>query len=285
MKWVLLTFADGSHTLRRSSQRLKRQAKKSGFFTNVVVENNRTLKRDHADFWDKHGSFIENNPKGHGFWIWKSEIILQELKRLPPDTGLVYLDAGCQLNISNANSRKRLSEYLEIATLCHFFAMQTFDGEFGIQDLSEYAWSKKNVINHFGLSPNELSTGQIQAGILFIVPSEQTIKIIELWQKYCTIDNYKYLLDSDTDESNYPAFREHRHDQAIFSAIAKKNKIFTIKDETFWMPNWHIDGQNFPIWAMRTKNGIDAFGPNVFDLYDRAIWFLQNTKHKILKSN
>jgi hypothetical protein len=40
------------------------------------------LQQDSA-FWQKHGDFILSNPRGYGYWIWKSYLIQQKLLEIP----------------------------------------------------------------------------------------------------------------------------------------------------------------------------------------------------------
>ncbi len=32
-------------------------------------------------FWKKHGTFIESNPRGYGYWLWKPFIIKETLQQ------------------------------------------------------------------------------------------------------------------------------------------------------------------------------------------------------------
>ncbi|MEG0027732.1 MAG: hypothetical protein RR853_02055 [Aurantimicrobium sp.] len=143
-------------------------------------------------------------------------------------------------------------------------------------DLSEVAWSRKILLEKFNLSDENLKTGQIQAGILFLVKNDQNIKLVSDWLQFCKLEKYKYLVDGPPQEINFPNFVEHRHDQAIFSGLAKSISFPTIIDETFWQPNWETEGKDFPIWAMRSKTGINPDGPNVYDLIDRIYSAVQH---------
>ena len=79
------------------------------------------------------------------------------------------------------------------------------------------------------------------------VPSEKSLKNIS------TENNYHYVSDNISNLYNDHRFLEHRHDQSIFSLIAKKNNFFVIPDETYWNPDWNVSGKNYPIWATRLR--------------------------------
>jgi hypothetical protein len=59
-----------------------------------------------------------------------------------------------------------------------------------------------------------------------------------------------YVDDSPSILPNLLVFEEHRHDQAIFSLLAKKYDITTIPDET-WNVQWAK--YNWPIHAARIR--------------------------------
>lgn len=268
--WFFLTFGAGSFPLRRAAKRISRSAKSSGIFNECWAYTDKNLQKDYTDFWQTHSDFILENPKGFGHWLWKPFLIREKLRALPKGSGLFYLDAGCHLNFENQESFKRFNDYLELAKVNKFLSMQTFDGEFNLADLSEKAWSRKVVTDSFKLSNSNLQSGQIQAGILFIIQNEDNLNTLSLWLEKCTQNNYEFLRDSEVNEVNYSNFISHRHDQAVFSAIAKTHGLFRIPDETFWHPQWEQAGKNFPIWAMRNKSGINVHNPDRHDFLDRV---------------
>ena len=44
------------------------------------------------------------NPRGSGYWIWKSQIILQTLEKMEKNDMLIYIDSGSTLNIRGGNA-------------------------------------------------------------------------------------------------------------------------------------------------------------------------------------
>lgn len=267
--WNLLTFGGGSFPQRRAAQRLKRVAEDTGAFKKVFAYSDKDLAQKFPDFWIEHQSFIERSDKGFGYWLWKPFLIRETLSIIPDGEGLLYLDAGCHINLDNAASRARFAYYKELADSAGIFAMQLESNAPGEPDLSEKVWSRVALTDLLKLTEPQLSTGQIQAGIQMIVNRPETRAIVSDWFSIATMDDYFFLRDALPDEKNDDSFVAHRHDQAIFSALAKTRNIAVIPDETYWPPDWRTRGSDFPIWAMRNKTGIDPRGISRLDVLDR----------------
>ena len=75
--------------------------------------------------------------------------------------------------------------------------------------------------------------------------------------KQISIDNdHFYITDVSSQEPNHEEFKEHRHDQSIFSLMSKKYKFCSIPDKTYWAPAWNDAGKDYPIWAIRNKTNL-----------------------------
>lgn len=77
---------------------MKTQAHRFNIFDNIVCVTDKDLQNDN-DFWPKHSRFINSNPRGYGYWLWKPYIILKQLELLNDGDILFYADCGCELNI------------------------------------------------------------------------------------------------------------------------------------------------------------------------------------------
>jgi hypothetical protein len=99
---------------------------------------------------------------------------------------------------------------------------------------------------------NEL---QHVGGINFFKNTPNTIDLVKEWQQICSEDNYHYIDDSPSVKPNHNIFKEHRHDQSIFSLLVKKyNHFCVLNDETYWAPDWKNLGKEYPIWAVRNSS-------------------------------
>jgi hypothetical protein len=79
--------------------RLKRQMKKIFPTAKLWVAAEEDLEE--IGFLHEHNLFIRENPRGFGLWIWKPRIILEAMERFPNSKIILYLDAGCELTLTN----------------------------------------------------------------------------------------------------------------------------------------------------------------------------------------
>jgi len=210
------------------------------------------------DFYLKHHKFIRDHPKGFGFWVWKPAILSYILEHLEDDEIVLYLDSGCQFN-SSKDAKLRFQQYIEICRDRDLLVMQLSD------DFTDAEWTKHSTLE--ALDPHKIfrNTNQIQATLIFAIKSERSQQIAKKWLNQCIDSNYSLLVNPSDRDYQTSEFKDHRHDQSIFSLIVKSEGIFPIDDETWFYPNWR-EGLHFPIWAMRNRTGGDMFRRNFLDL-------------------
>ena len=214
MKKICITFAAGAQKYIDAANRLINQAKMTHIFDQTILYTVKDLQED-TEFWCKHGNFIENNPRGYGYWLWKPYLIKKTMAQMKPGDVLLYLDCGCEID----NKKTQLiKKYFEIVRLDKIIGTET-----GWQ---EYMWNKMDLIYDMKLVNQKfLYSKQRQAGAIMFCVEEKTIKIVNLWYKIC--NNYHLIDDSPSIRKNIPGFKEHRHDQSIFSALTKIFNIFS----------------------------------------------------------
>ena len=81
-------------------------------FTDVIGLKDDYLKNN-AEFWDQHNDFMENNPFGYGYWLWKPYVVKKQLELMNDNEILCYIDAGCVLN-NNPTAINRFKKYINI---------------------------------------------------------------------------------------------------------------------------------------------------------------------------
>lgn len=229
--------------------------------SSVELVTGKDIKNVYTIFYAQHKNFFRNNPRGFGLWLWKPFIVLQKLLDLPKNDLLLYLDAGCQTNFQNRASIERWYDYLDITRKEDSLFMKLRHGQFGIEDLSEFAWSKAKLIKKFNLDYENLESPQVQAGILFLKNTDSIRDLISEWLELCIENNYS-LLDSTT-EKEHERFIAHRFDQSIFSLLVKQQHRFTIPDETSFDNLLNIP--NYPILALRNRTGANILRNNYID--------------------
>lgn len=238
MKKHFISFADSKFL--GTLNRIESQAINSNFFDSVETFNENLLSDDIKQYC------IENTNRGFGFWIWKPILIKEYLKKINFGDLLLYCDAGCTIN---SEGKQRFNDYV---------SMLSKDDDDDIITFNMYAnlekfWSKMDIFLFFN-SENLMDTGQIGATSIFLKKTEKTIKLIDEWAHICV--NYRNLLDDSKSKSNESdVFIENRHDQSIFSMVAKKYKTIQLPDETYMIVNGnHKNFDNkYPIQGTRIK--------------------------------
>lgn len=253
--WHLLTFGGGDSNYREAAKRLAAEGAESQFFSTSNAVLDIELNTTYPDLIQNHGGFMANNVRGYGYWIWKPYLIYNRMIELRDGDGLLYLDAGCQLNLESLASRVRMRYYQHLAKK-HGSLAWRLQPSFGWhEDLSEKAWSKQKLLDKFKLSQDALDSNQIQASLMLFTKNSNNLEFCREWLELCRYDDYKLLNDQNS-ESNYLGFQEHRHDQSIFSCLYKESNRKVINDQTWFAPDWEKDGKRFPIWTIRNRSGL-----------------------------
>jgi len=182
-----------------------------------------------------------NNTKGFGYWIWKSYLVFEILKLINNNDILVYADAGCTMNMFAIH---RFNQYLNIVNSSQY-GILSFE-----LDVLEKTYTKMDLFEYLGLNTDKfLNSKQIIATTFILKKCNHTINLINEW--YNTACIYNLIDDSPSILKNDDSFIEHRHDQSIFSLIAKKYGTEILPDETYHK-NFNIEIiLYYPILATR----------------------------------
>jgi hypothetical protein len=244
-EWNFLTIAVGHPKWYWAARRLNSQAKRSELFASrriarLDAEVNKLFKPDQKSFqrlW-----WILRGAKALDSYRWKPILIHKHLISMPEGSGLLYLDAGCELNI-NEISRMRMFEYFELTSKKFLVTMALETSLF--ENTSDIA------LTHFDIDFDEAKKMPMnQSGIIFIVNNEFTRKLIGDWASTAIASPELFVSQSKGEPSLY---RIGRHDQSILSCLMLKIGINGIPDETYFGPNWNMLGSKFPIWAIRNS--------------------------------
>ena len=205
---VFLTFAAGTH-----------------FDTRYIVEDVRRLnlfdslyglkRKDLGEaFWERHGAFVRAHPRGFGFWVWKPFIIQRCLRAMRDDDILVYSDAGA-IVMPEDGVRARLEQ--------HFQDIQQWPVGLGGAFATGYVspiHCKADVFAALGVQgENDRAVPQYEGGRIICRKHPAAMRIIDLWARLAWARHYHLFDDSPSHLPNDSGFKEHRHDQAIFSIL------------------------------------------------------------------
>lgn len=246
-----MTFADGAQHWRDASKRLSANAMQSGLFADVDVWDLNRIKEELPDFWQQHNAILRKEVRGFGYWLWKPLIIKRSFNSLHSESDLiVYLDSGCTVNFNTIESRRRFDVYCKLARENGGLAFQ-------LRDQPEAHWNKMDTV--LRVSPNlvGLDSNQLVAGISILRNSSNTLDLIQKWLDVALEEKYRYIDDSISESTNFPGFRSHRHDQAIWSLLVKQSDFAILPDETFFGGNWDGEALGYPLWATRNSTGLN----------------------------
>jgi len=169
-------------------------------------------------------------------------VIAGVLASVPAGESIVYCDAGCSLN---AEGRSRLEAYLTLAAdhpagvLC--FAL---DGTVG-------AWTKRRTLAAFGCDTAAARGQPMISATCLVLQNRAVVRdLVAEWA--ARMGDLPLVDDSPSSGGEHPEFRSHRHDQSIFTLLARARGLQTLPDETWWPGQWHAQ-RAFPIHARRWR--------------------------------
>jgi hypothetical protein len=240
MKIHLITFASDRYVNRK--QYFENIVSKIPWFDTVKVYNNLDID---LDFRKKFADILAM-PRGGGYWIWKSHIIQKRLEEIQQNDILIYCDAGCEIQ-HNSDTEPTFQKYIQHATehdAVHF--------ELGHQ---EYKWTNKQTIlffkENYNLTKEHVLSNQIMSTVKILKKSKRTEEYISEFLKI--LDEDKFLITDEYNPDSISGFRDHRHDQSIFSLLTKAlNYGKIIPDET-WYEDWSKTTTS-PIVAVRATD-------------------------------
>lgn len=257
-RYRVISFAGGDPIWSRSATRLYRQARGFESVASMRIHGPESLF-SLPRFKDLGlREFTRVNKRGFGYWIWKPLIIASELRSLPPELdGVVWLDVGCTLNLSNPAPSKRWISYQEESedVSYKFFRLKG--------DNTHSEWTKKQAFDHFQ-EPNAIDRNLFTASAFFVSKSKSGLELVESWLDSCLVDQGRLLLDSMPEDIELESFREHRHDQSLISMELETRGYLGAQDETYFPKTWSTAGAPFPIWTTRLRSGFQNPSEAIF---------------------
>ena len=262
-----VTFADSR--MKQPLCRIRRQAEAMGFSPDrILAMTERDLDQD---FKDKMAEHLVKGSRGFGYWCWRPNVVLQALRKMEEGEILLYADAGCHLNV---HGLPRLREYLKMVDESEILAFQgrSLLGAAKYDPLHHFnhigQWTKGDVLDYFGVREDTevLNSGQYSGGVFLVKKTKRTMAFYERYQAIAE-DHFSFFDDSPSKSMNAPGFREHRHDQAIFTLLCMKEGVKTLstceygiyanlaperyRGDRSWSRLGFDDMGEFPVHAMR----------------------------------
>ena len=253
MKKYLCTFAN--HYMKKGFPRFKEQAENMHAFDEIIFYSEKDLNKDIKKLY---GRYYFPYSRGYGYWSWKPYLLLKTLKRMEEGDILAYADLGC---FFNPKGRDRLLEYFDMAekSPAGVLGFRSYEKSYNAMPETvyyDYMWTKGDILDYFGVREDKsyTHTTQVEATVIFIRKCDESVALIEEWVKTIS-DDTTLITDLPSRSPNLEGFRDNRHDQSIFSILAKKHNITTLStNEIFPVnQNWSLL-ENYPILAVRDKH-------------------------------
>lgn len=206
----LLTAAFGESRFREAAMRLAEQARKTGWFHEVLVFTEDSPEPWFQDFLKRTADFRGSFPKAFGLWSWKPFCVVNVLSRLEEGAHLYYVDAGCELSTFGQGRMRRIDH--EIG--------QTGFAFFQLPFIEKY-WTKPDLLKKFDSAIGE--TPQIQATWFGIANTTAGRDLVGRWWTTCSDFDF-WALKDDPAASSEIGKVQHRYDQSVLSCIVKSSR-------------------------------------------------------------
>jgi hypothetical protein len=204
-----ITFSN--HKYIGARKRIIDQANYLFIFDKIIEYDEHYLQSD--NFWNQHSTFILNNKRGYGYWLWKPYLILKTLEMMNENDILLYCDSGCELDINQKENIKKMFEITNDDLIVGSFT-----------EHNEISYCKKELFEYLNMDETFYDTIQHQATALCIKKTQKTLDLITEW--YTTCCQYNFIDDTKSKISN-EHFIDNRHDQSVFSLLTKKYNLFS----------------------------------------------------------
>lgn len=242
---VFLSFAD--RRMKRSASRIRRQAVSMGMFEKIFVLDEKSLHSPDLALWQDR---LSPKVRGYGFWCWKPYLIEKIMLRLNDVDVLLYCDAGSYLNPAG---RARFQEYLRMLEESPLGILAFDSTEHPEHPYLERQWVKADLVHELGCEGRTdiLDSPQVAATQILVRRCEESLQFLHRWNEIWMQD-FHLIDDSPSKLSNAEDFRQHRHDQSIFSLLYKIHGGNVLPYYEKFSTDWRTMSQ-YPIWSVRDR--------------------------------
>jgi hypothetical protein len=243
-----ITYAND--VFKQAKQRLLMEAHEFGEFTTINGYGPEHLSHE---FQTKH-KYILDMKRGGGYWIWRPHILRKALDNIKKNEYLVYLDAGCKLNLYG---KKRFYEYFDLLDNSPYGILSfQMSGKNGLGSLQmEKMWTTKEIFNVIDIDMNSqyAEEGQYLGGVLIMKKTQHLMNYISEFEKI--IDTNSLLCtDFYNNTEQCKDFTENRHEQSVSSLLRKTMGSVVIDGDESWIPPFgRGESLKYPFWATRSK--------------------------------
>jgi hypothetical protein len=238
MRDILINFADNAY--RNSQIRNSASGMLCGFNSCHQYDPNDIDRQ----FYTENKNILDQS-RGCGYWLWKPYFIWNQLNMITDNDVIFYSDAGADF-VKNIDS---------LTNLCR-------DDKNGLISFKlagnhkERQWTKRDVFNALDADVESITdTDQLMASFIIIRRTKFTEQFISDYLRYAC--NEQLITDLPSKSDNYPEFKDHRHDQSIYSILCKQRDVTQVNDPTQWgQKHKQFPASSQYIWHRRNNNHI-----------------------------
>ena len=174
IKKYFLSFGGPTSNYHEAVKRICSQAEKFNTFDKIIGLTEIDLQAD-EEFWSAHKDFVNSNPRGYGYWLWKPYIIKKTLNSMEDGDILLYADSGCELNPKGIN---KFNEYIELTKKKKIIGTKACS--------DDCTYTKKDLSIFLGMSENInlLKVKHMQATCLLIEKNNLIVDFVKKNQQY-----------------------------------------------------------------------------------------------------
>lgn len=168
-------------------------------------------------FYNRNATVL-SQPRGNGYWLWKPYFIRRSLDLIAEGDCLFYCDAGAYF----------IAPIAPLMEICVRTGQDVIPFELTSK---EAAWTKRDAF--ISLDCDSIlftQTPQRLASYILLRKSDFSINFIDEFLAYAQKECVLTDRENQMGLPNFPEFKDHRHDQSIFSLLTKKHGLSAFRD-------------------------------------------------------
>lgn len=209
---VLINYANN---LFKKSQKINSETAKSiGNFNKIISYKEKDIEKD---FKEKNKKILIQK-RGGGYWLWKPYFIKKTLKNLNDGDFLFYCDSGSYF----------VNPIDDVVNLCLSMKQDVIPFE-----LIHYEkhWTKRDAFVLMDCDSGNFHEQKQRLGSYILIrKSKISMSFVTEWLNYAQDGRIITDIENLCGLENYAGFKEHRHDQSIFSLLSKKYGFIAYRD-------------------------------------------------------
>jgi hypothetical protein len=214
MRKYHINYANGRYL---QAQTICSQTAKSAGFDEVISYSIGDIDNE---FFEKNKHILVQ-PRGAGYWLWKPYFIYKTLLNMQDGDLLVYSDSGSYYE-------KHITPLIDLIKKEEKGVLS-----FELHGLFEKTYTKRDTFILMGLDEEIYSeSSQREATYIWLIKNEFTVSLIKEFLEYS--QDERIITDLPSESKNHDDFKDHRHDQSIWSLLCKKYEIPTHKLMSQW---------------------------------------------------